>query len=661
MTFALTTDRNTVQSPRCFRWGCLLIIGVSLRAGQLFAVDAMEAPHSPLVVVTAASVDRLRDRVLLLSEIGDATSTKEELTEWMSSISGRSIEGLDCSKPVGVMLFFSQISRLSPVDQSDDRGSGNSGLMTNPELDHRLLEMEVEFDEQTTTEKTPQDVAAQDDDPLWNLEVLAASIIQKAVSQVELRKEVYFAATTNFEALIASLKLIPVFSRPGEYTDSRQSAVHVRRVGDFVLLGADADLVAGCPDPRSMIRPLLGTRDVVVSFQTKGLPGGLRMLGAEAIKAAFAAALQQRDDEPASVYALRRTWGNYVAEILDVAVLHIDELTLGVRLDPEHRQFVLELDVVGAEDGKLARFVQESTPNRSPFGGLPGDKQQLSLGLSLAIPERHARPLAHALRDYTTAIADETETGRVVAPLFEVASKLVESRSIDLIVLGEETAGGGSIVLGIKVPGGSRFPEQFQRLFDWGAALPWSIDHSWEIATDIVAGVHAYRVSGSLIEECLGSWIQVQDGANTRITFVATPDAIWITTSHGTAQVAVPDLLKRAIEETAPETATPAMNRVPFRMKLRSAMWKTGVTTAPDPDPAREVEVRQARLRAVERKQKEQKLAQAMSSERPDGIHIEVRPTARGAKLAVQWDEAFVAYCGRLLDQSIGVRKSRSN
>ena len=597
-------------------------------------VDA--AVDHPILVVAAASIDRLHERTTTLLEAAGRDASSDAIRKLLSTIDGKfltDIKGADTTKPIGAFIFF---------------GSG----VAQPKQEQQP--------DQSPKEPTSDDTATSDEESSDGFD-----FIQQALDSVDIERLVVAIPMTNLDELIASLELTPVAGELHAYKDSSGNVVGVRRSGDYLLVASDPDLVAHTPDPRSLLRSVLGKQDVAVSFQTKGLPVGLRMLGAEGIKSVYAAMLQQRDDEPAHEYKLRRALGDLQLELLDLAVSQIDEVKLGARLDPDKREFVVEFDLAGKPDGKLAKFAGEWTPKRSPFAGLWQEDGSMSLGLSLAFPERHAKPIAAALRDRVQQLTSEQGgTAGPWSPLLSIANvgtKLIEAGQLDVLLTSVGAGESSNAILGIKVPGGPQFPEQFHKHLELLQTLEWSDSKAWSLATDAVNGLPVHRLTWGMMNTLFG--IEISDFDQSQgFSIVATPDAIWLALTGKDNPEIVPDLLKLAVEHVtskpARTTASTTRKVSPFRMTLHTREMKFGESTPTKPDneadpKVRQVKgeaaekVRQVELQRAEKQKREWEIIQSFFQEKGDAIHAELRPTSTGLKLTVQLEEALVATFGR--------------
>ena len=593
----------------------------------------------PILVVAAASIDRLLERATTLLEVSGRDASPAAIQKMFSVAqlvpqndgeSLFSMKGIDTTKPIGALVFFGFSAAQPKPDQQPDESSD---------------------DAEATPEEEPSD---------------GFDFIEQAFDSIDMNRAVAAIPMKNFDELIASLELTPIGGEPYAYKDSSGNKVGVRRSGNYLLVSSDPDLVAHTSDPRSILRSVLGKQDVAVSFQTKGLPVGLRMLGAEGIKSVYAATLQQRDDEPAHEYKLRRALGDLQLELLDLVVSHIDEVNFGARLDPDNREFVIEFDLAGKPDGKLAKFAVEWTPKRSPFAGLWQDDGSMSLGLSLAFPDRHAKPIATALRDQVQRLSGEN--GGELGPwgpflsIASVGTKLIETGQLDVLLTSVGAGESSSAVLGIKVPGGPQFPEQFQKLLELLQELEWGDSKSWGIAADAVNGLPVHRVPWGVFDTLFGASVNGAGLSDSGFSIVATPDAIWLATTGKENPTIVPDLLKLVVEQSSSKpsrSAASATRKVSlFRMTLHTREIKIGESESSplNKNGDQPVEVKfdnpkvlQAQLEQAEKAKRELEIIQAFFREKGDGIHAELRPTSTGLKLTVQLEEALVATFGRAM------------
>lgn len=666
------------------RIACLsLLLGgliAPVRADNSPTEDA--AVDHPILVVAVASIDRLVERTTTLLESAGRDASPEAIRKIRTIIdpaSASTMKGIDTTKPIGILTFFtlnvglqqSNAGESSAVpakpkqdssaeSSSKKRAASDAATKKKPAADAIKKKNEANDDspcdeapiDSDPAEPKPTELGVDSEPGFDSMDVLGG--IMDEAGQFGLDRAVVAIPMTNFNELITSLGLTPVEGEHHAYDDASGNTWGVRRSGDYLLFGSDPDLVAHTADPRSLLRSVLGKQDVAVSFQTKGLPIGLRTLGAEGLKSVYAATLQQRDDEPAHEYKLRRALGDLQLELLDIAVSQIDEVNLGLRLDPDKREFVVEFDLAGKADGKLAKFAAEWTPKRSPFAGLWQEDGTMSLGLSLALPERHAKPIAAALREQVKRFGDES--GGNIGPygplisIYNTGIKLIETGQLDLLMTSAGTGESSKAILGIKVPGGPQFPEQFQKHLELLQTLEWSDSKSWSLAAGAVNGLPVHRLTWGMIDTLFGFGISGFEQLP-GFSIVATPDALWLASAGKDNPEIVPDLLKLAVEHvtTKPARSTASTTRKvsPLRLTFHTREIKFGEGESLPPDNNVDPKIRQAQLEQAAKEKQEYEIIQAFFQEKGDAIHAELRPTSTGLKLTLQLEEALVAAFGR--------------
>lgn len=225
----------------------------------------------PILVVAAASIDRLLlERPTTLLEVAERDASPAAIRKMLSFMNGEfltSLKGIDTTKPLGALVFFGFSAAQPKQNQKRDESRDQT---------------------KTDSNAIPAKKSPDESDPHeQGFDSMDLGDIAQALDSMNLNERAVFAIPMkDFDELIASLGLTPVAGEPHAYQHSsgNSNSVGVRRSGDYLLVSSDLDLLAHAADPRSRLRSVLGKQDVAVSFQTKGLPVGLRTLGAEGIK-----------------------------------------------------------------------------------------------------------------------------------------------------------------------------------------------------------------------------------------------------------------------------------------------------------------------------------------------------------------------------------------
>jgi len=619
----------------CWSSGWLLI------AAMVFGAQSVHAgPESsdgsidhPLVVVSAASIDRLWDRAADVLRTYNPAADRAEVHARLCAVNYISkqesetsikevLEWIDTTKPVGVMVFY---------DASLDADEEHSGKQAENKESSELSARETRGDGML-------------------------ELYMGLSESVDLTRAAMFFPVRHYEKFLANNKFTVDSSKPFCFRDESNNEIFFRRFGDYFVAADDPDLLEHIPDPREIVKPLLGKNDLVVSVQLKGLPPLLRGVGAEGIKAVFDASLQRRDNESDRSYQLRRAFGDLYRELLDLAVLQIDDVNVGIRLVPETRQFVAELDLKGPKDGKLARAAKEFSPRRAPFDELWNPGCELSVAISLGLPERHAKPIASAIRNYVSTATDSSEKQWLAGYglLIESACKILDSRQLDLIVTGDGDLKTGTMLVGLRIPGGPQFPEQFQQFLEF-LQRDSQIINGLEFATDSVHGWPAHGKSSRVLSGVFKSkfdWDVASSNPDQEENswILATPNGIWLCANMDAQGKSIPDIFSKAVaQQTSPAKKSTAAGRVssPVRLRFRTRSWKVSDENSPDRPLAEggakdeNAELNAARVKQVAAEQTAER--QRLYDEKSDAISVELQPSEFGWKLSVVLDEVYLA------------------
>ncbi len=596
------------------------VVGSVLLREAIANEDLGAAPDHPLVVAAVASVDRLLDRTVDVMRTHGAATTRDTIVSRIKLyglLLGLNVETpwFDPTKPVGILLFY-DAEMFAPSEAAP-------------------------------AEKPAEGEAAS---------ASAPSGLFGAMSEAGLssKRFVVFLPVKDYQQMLALGKLTPVAGKANCFRDDKGAEQFLRRFGHYVVIGLDADTVDHCPDPRELVRNVLGKNDVAVSLQSKGLPPLLRSLGAEGIKSVYDAGLQRRDDEQERDYLLRRALGDIARELLDLAMTQVDEATFGIRMDADVRS-IIELEVNGTAEGKLAKFAAEMTPKKSAFEPLWNADYDQSLGISLALPQRHAKPLAAAIRNYVATASEAADLGTLMlnGPLINSGCRMLETNQFELLCTGEREGDANVLLYGVKIPTNRDLPQQFET---WFRGL--TADNALGVTTTTLEGMPLYHIQtipflgdafGAILSEAAGGgdWGKAETPSHSWL--MATQDAIWFCSRAGLDDDTIPTLLHRAIDTKTLASPNDKNRRTfaPFRMSVHTGHWK-GVSA----DHYKEQAPRLADAeieRIVAQQEKRQKLYEMHS----DGISVELLPTARGLKLTMAFDAVYAVLVPQMIIETV--------
>ncbi len=663
-------------------WICVLVFG-------LFA--PARAEDHPFAVVALASFDRVVARAASLGDVvglPDAGETllvsylggDDELKKLFNS------PGFDTTRPVGIMSYPKWFSGEVEVAGNGETGDGVSKPPETPSFGDLF------------------------DDPLG---FLAGGIMENATIA-------FCFPAKDREQLLATIaevmeqKFTPVAGRPGWFEAEGEEDARIVFVGRYLLLVNDDGKVKqwdrNYPDFEKLAKSSLGQNGFAYSLYRRGLPKLVREDMAEAFKLAHAATLQRQDDEPEAAFKVRTMFGPLMTESLDLLLSQIEEFRITGHVDSNTHQTLVDVELIGPKDGKLAKLANGLTTKSSPFGNLSTDDALFAANVSLPLSPKLWKPVAESLRLIGEEYQEENTWLREFA---RVLAKTVEAGQFELHV---SYTNGGEGLLALRVAGNPTFPEQVQAGLETLAKLPVDADQAGavKIAVDTVEGWPIHQLPTSvlayfgLIEGLIparvikrSSRVEVDGEGNIRgVTelqrhplseepsscwLAATPNGLWLAFgSPGNSDC--PAWFKSAIEASlAKPTAatTPNRSNAPVRVMLRGLGASPAAKDSADDKPDDDNKVTQAAARDVPaakpkngaREQKPltaEQLAQRAAAEEQrqrrqqqerergdllrDGsntIRVELRPTANGLRVRTTFDDAYFHWFATMLKQSI--------
>ncbi|MBS0203702.1 MAG: hypothetical protein JSS49_12425 [Planctomycetes bacterium] len=602
-----------------------------------------EQPAQPLVVVTSASVNRVVERGLFLCNLVGRPLSREEFWSALSPPPGvAEFQGIDRTKPIGIAAFYEKTAPLAAEENVDDAADSPADA-TKPVTDPQTPDDEVPPSPEVESKPDPND-------PFRLIEPVFTLFD-------DLSRSVFYVPVTDLDAVLTLLELVPDQDRPGVYFEkgsTDQSPVFARRRGDYLILGGNVDLVTNCPDPATIFQQQSDDKDVVVSFRSQGLPTRVRELWAFLVKFGFRMSLERQEDEAEHDYDLRRAWGTLVGGLLNLAVSHIDAVNVVLNVDPARREVVSTVDLVGPENGKLVQFGREVSLAYSPFAETWDEHGRFALGVSLSIPYRHSRPISVALKKWTEAqLGLDLQRIGAIGTSIEIATKLVELGTLDLLCIGPASDENWSPVLALKFPHDTDFPRNFRGLLKSVQQLTPSSRQHLQLDAASVADLPVHALTSSALQKVLGPLFEEITAIGNQFFLSATPDAICLATSTEPPTKSLPPALTQFLEKSAEAAQAPADAVRPvngqrlecalFRLSLHMRNWKCYSNSDAADSPADASIIAPTAAGG----QSGDQVVPAIAGEKPDGLHLVLRPSPTGLRLTIQLEEALVAFIAR--------------
>jgi hypothetical protein len=528
----------------------------------------------PLVVINAASMQRLRDIAGLMFESADRNDMSDVVDKWTVDTL-KETKGFDRSRPFGMMLYLSTETFLRPL-----------GISYLPVTD---LE-----------------------DALQTLAYGTGTISQ--VDGKADRHEIHYTENFKLRTLYRNRYLFLVGPD-----------------------GSDSSLDYNFPDPEKLTSRLSTQYDIAASCLIKSIPVGLKTIALAGVKSQLLAELQQRDDEPESVYRLRRASGEGWVELLDKVINQGEEFTIGGRLDPETKMGRIEIEIAGTTDSKLAKLFQNMAGKRTYFGNLLTNPSTFTMSVSWQLEELQRKLLVTyfeaAQRDLAkkTDQDNSTDLGKIVDPIFKTLMTSADVGHLDAFaqLTGAEE---GNFVLtgGVKLATSKKMPDQIAELLAYLKENPNGSEllETLELGAEAIDSYPVHRLAINPPEETGKRMF----GDEAQLYIYASPQAIWASFGGETALAS----LKDSVASTAlPQPPQQGRNRVPFQFVTHAQNWLPLSETG-NPDAGRF----------------NQRTQTAFKSDN-DAMTAEIRPTDRGLRIRFDFESGFLSLMGLNISDGI--------
>ena len=138
-------------------------------------------------------------------------------------------------------------------------------------------------------------------------------------------------------------------------------------------------------DPAEYTRRLAASYDIAVSANLRAIPKSSRELLLDFLRASTEASLQQRDDEPDSVYRIRKAAGMVNLENTEMFLSQAEEATLGFNVSSTDKSAFLELVITADPKSEYAKVLNELGTSRSRFTPLLKNSAPLTASAALMV------------------------------------------------------------------------------------------------------------------------------------------------------------------------------------------------------------------------------------------------------------------------------------
>ena len=388
MSFRVSTIQLSAN-PECFHVpaprravaaiaACILVASCPMNAaaeedGAADATPVFSTGSKPLVVLTTAGVDRLKEEAAFMFEAAGAPDAMDAVLGVLDErING--LQGLAPEKPAGVMMYLNSVFPPSfefvaflPVSTEEDFQS--------------MMELGPVVMQKDTTEEGRYQLIT----PQRNIQI-------------------------RMEGDYAFVQLPPMNPDPA----------------------FDREL----PNPSQLVAGLTNQFDLAVSLDVESLPKATRDLIYNVLYSTLSTQVQQRDDEPRSQYEMRKAWMQADIDGLKLAFDELKRFTIGVDVNESEAGANVDFLVDVREGSKMLEEIFASSTKPSYFTPLIREDTPVSLSWSAVMAERDRQRYTDVLEAFKAELArgieEDGELGVVpdeASPLFLAIDALRDTAS----------------------------------------------------------------------------------------------------------------------------------------------------------------------------------------------------------------------------------------
>ncbi|HET6426428.1 MAG TPA: hypothetical protein VFG20_22235 [Planctomycetaceae bacterium] len=250
-----------------------------------------------------------------------------------------------------------------------------------------------------------------------------------------------------------------------------------KHVGNYLFFTSQTDateLDRRFPEPEKLVSKLTSRYDIAYQLLLKNIPPATRQMFVAFFKTTVQADLQQRDDEPDAAYRIRRANGESILDLADKIVNQGEELTIGGLVNPQTSAGMIEIELNGSKDSKLAKFFQDMEGRRSLFTPVLENPATMTFNMSWQMDAKQRKVFtelftaAPELADDAAKKNDQPAALDALQPFFKTLLNTAELGHFDFFVqLSGEEPLDYRFISGVRIVANREFPGQFQSLLEY--------------------------------------------------------------------------------------------------------------------------------------------------------------------------------------------------
>lgn len=414
-------------------------------------------------------------------------------------------------------------------------------------------------------------------------------------------------------------------------------SIFAKVVGDYAFIGrSEAALERDFSDPAQYTRRLSASYDIAVSFNLKAVPRASRDLILDFLRASNEASLQQRDDEPDSVYRIRKAGGQANMESTEMFLTQAEEATIGFNVSAQDKTAFLEMVVTADPKSAYAKLLNELGSARSQFSSLMKNPSAMTASASLMV-DKNGRTFLKELLSVAEkellgqldkpAVKDETRTSPISELFKSVQTSVAEGKLDGIVQFLGDPPGPFTFAGGLKIAEAEKFNVGLIEIFEKLKGR----DAFESVQTNVVEhrGVALHRLQGKNLPQ-------------NAIRIFGKDHGLYVGAGNGIIWFAIGGdeglpTLKKMID-TVTDAKVDDNPVVPAQFVLHLSSW-LGMLEQPDGGTNPVVELMR------------ESFAQGGGT-----IHADIRPIQDGMQARLSVDEGFIRMVGKAIGKRIDQR-----
>lgn len=473
-------------------------------------------------------------------------------------------------------------------------------------------------------------------------------------------------------------------NEPGRYeliTPRRNIQIRIENNYAFIqmpFMEPDPAFDRELPSPGTMVASLANQFDIGITLDVEAIPKATRTLLTNVLTSTMSTQMQQRDEEAASTYELRKSWMQADIDAFKLAFEECQKMSFGLNVDSDQRKANIDFVIDVKDGGKLLEEILASSTKPSYFSPLLSDDAPVSLSWSGLMAERDRERYGNALEalkaEAARVVEEDGELGAVPSegsPLFRALDALqTTAREGHLDTFGQfynDSDGKLALVGALRIQDGASVASglgdvlrRVQEKIDIGELTIGSDEHN---------GVTFHRLEIKDVDagaiEIFGRGAGVRIGASDRTLWVCVGGDKSFDTLTGTmdelvsayenpTERAMVSAMRLVVKVNEVVTLAKSAGAANEKEKAEKAAEKAAAAGKDADAAAGSKEKAQSssqnrRSQWRERRAAQRQLFMEALEEGDDRIELNARPTDHGMRMRAIFEEGFIRGVGRMI------------